>query len=87
MDKVVGLRYREEEGLPKVILKGSGYIADDILATGKSIKKGPLIVKNKELADQLYRLPVDTEIKPELFEVVATVLAHLYSLESKYEEE
>jgi flagellar biosynthesis protein len=86
LKKVIGIRYRADEGLPRVILKGAGYFADDILDKGRSIKKSPLVIRNKELVDQLYRLPVDTEIRPELFELVATVLAHLYSLEAKYEE-
>jgi len=86
LKKVVGIKYDLEDGLPRVILKGAGHFADEILKKGESVKGRPLVVEDEKLVNQLYRLPVDADIRPELFELVATVLAHLYSVEAKYGE-
>jgi type III secretion system FlhB-like substrate exporter len=80
--KVVGLKYEIGEGLPRVILKGSGRLADDILRQRDAIN-GPMVVKNEKLARELFKLPVDGEIGPELFELVAILLVHVYAVEEK----
>ncbi|HEX9812070.1 MAG TPA: EscU/YscU/HrcU family type III secretion system export apparatus switch protein [Burkholderiales bacterium] len=80
--QVVGLKYEIGEGLPRVILKGSGRIAEEILLR-RSLINGPPVVENAELAQQLCRLPIDAEIGPELFHLVATVLAHVFAVEEK----
>jgi flagellar biosynthesis protein len=86
LKKVVGLSYDKGHGLPKVVLKGAGFFADDILKKGRSLKQKPLVVKNKDLVNQLYKMPIDTDIGPDLFELVASVLVHLYSIDDIYEE-
>ena len=83
VEKVVGLKYDTGDGLPKVILKGSGDLAEEIVEKGEQIKGKPFIVKDPDLVDQLYQLPVDSDIRPELFELVAAVLVHVYSVEAK----
>lgn len=83
--KVVGLRYEPTEGLPQVIVKGSGQMAEQILRKPAS-GDGPLVVKDKALLDQLYRLPMDAQIGPELFQVVAALLAHVFAVEQKLKE-
>lgn len=80
--KVVGLRYEPAEGLPQVIVKGSGKMAEEILRQGAG-DEGPMVVKDKALLDQLYRLPMDAQIGPELFQVVAALLAHVFAIEQK----
>lgn len=85
--KVVGIKYEKGDGLPQVILKGRGEFAEKIIKKGEGIKGRPLVVENKELVDQLYKLPMNADISPGLFELVATVLAHLYKVESQYTEE
>jgi flagellar biosynthesis protein len=80
--QVVGLKYDVGERLPQVILKGSGKIADEILRT-RPLVNGPAVIENAELAQQLYRLPIDAEIGPELFHLVATLLAHVFAIEAK----
>lgn len=79
--KIVGLKYTKGEGLPKVIVKGSGKRAEEILSARGS--EGPIVVKDKKLAEQLYRLPIDAEIGRDLFELVAILLVHVYSLDSR----
>ena len=80
--QVVGLRYDVGERLPQVILKGSGKIAEEILRT-RPLVNGPTVIKDAELAQQLYRLPIDAEIGPELFHLVATLLAHVFAIEER----
>jgi type III secretion system FlhB-like substrate exporter len=40
------------------------------------------VVKNPALLEQLYRLPVDGRIGPELYRAVAVLLAHVLAVES-----
>jgi flagellar biosynthesis protein len=84
--RVVGLRYEPGAGLPQVIVKGSGKMAEHILQLG-SAQNGPLLVKDKQLLEQLYRLPMDAEIGPELFQLVAALLAHVFAVEQRTKEE
>ncbi len=80
--KVVGLQYEPGDGLPKVIVKGSGKIAEKILQK-KTLRGSPKVFKNKELVDKLFRLPVDAEISRDTFQLVAILLAHVFSIEEK----
>jgi len=85
-NKVVGLKYELGEGLPAVILKGSGETADSIIDLAKKIQ-GPEIVEDKELLKKLYRMPIDAEISPELYDLVALVLAHVFTVEEKFKKD
>lgn len=85
VQKVIGLAYTPGEGLPKIVVKGHGRSAEEI------VKKRPLnsnikLIKNKQLVDKLYRLPVDAQISQETFYLVATVLSHVFSVEEKLKE-
>lgn len=78
--KIVGLKYEMGEGLPTVVVKASGKSVDDILRA-RSLTSGPPVVKDQQLAEQLYRLPMDGQIGPELFQLVAALLAHVFAIE------
>ena len=82
--RVVGLRYRPEEGLPRVILKGSGRLASEVVRRRDALR-GPPLVRDEKLVRELYRLPVDAEIGPELFELVAILLVHVFAVEESVE--
>jgi len=86
LQKVVGLKYEKGKGLPKVLLKGQGYIADEILRR-RDKYNGPPLVKDEKLVQQLYKLPIDGEIGRDLFELVAILLVHVYAVEKKRKEE
>jgi type III secretion system FlhB-like substrate exporter len=79
-NKVVGLKYEPEQGLPRVILKGSGKLAKEIIAAGERMD-GPPLVKDERLLEALYRLPVEGEIGHELFELVAALLVHVFAID------
>lgn len=82
--RVVGLKYERDEGLPRVIVKGHGALAEQML--DRRGRTGPPVVEDEELLEQLYRLPVDAEIGPELFQLVAALLVHVYAIEGRLEE-
>jgi flagellar biosynthesis protein len=84
LKKVVGLKYEAGEGLPQVVVKGHGPAAQEILRSRDALD-GPPVVQDSALAEQLYRLPMDATIGPELFELVAALLAHVFSLEQRVE--
>jgi type III secretion system FlhB-like substrate exporter len=44
---------------------------------------GPPVVKDPKLAEQLWRLPVDGQIGPELFQLVAILLTHVLAIEEQ----
>jgi len=81
--KLVGLKYEPAEGLPQVILKASGAAAEEVLRARTRAVQAPPVVKNEALLEQLYRLPVEGRIGPELFQVVAILLAHVLSIDAK----
>ena len=84
--RVVGLSYEPDKGLPQVILKGAGPLADEILKR-RGPRVGVQVVRNEALLQSLYRLPLDAQIGPELFHVVAVILAHVFALEVKLKNE
>ncbi|HZR68347.1 MAG TPA: EscU/YscU/HrcU family type III secretion system export apparatus switch protein [Burkholderiales bacterium] len=84
LTRVVGLAYEPGEGLPHIVLKGAGPLADEVLERGRRI--GAPVVHDRELLDRLFRLPTDSEIGPELFRVVAVILAHVFALNEKRKE-
>ncbi|MBV1787734.1 flagellar protein FhlB [Marinobacterium sp. D7] len=81
--RVVGLECPPGAGVPRVILKGAGITAESVLEAAGKPQSGIKVVKDKELLDRLYRLPIDAPIDPELFELVAVLLVHLYMVDEK----
>ena len=81
--KLVGLRYEPADGLPQVILKASGAAADEVLRARMRAVQAPPVVRDGALLEQLYRLPLEGRIGPELFQVVAIVLAHVLAIDAQ----
>ena len=78
----VALSYQGENiDAPKVVAKGSGFIAEKILATAK--QHSVPVYKNKTLVSMLMAVELDREIPPELFQVVAEMLAYIYRIDQK----
>lgn len=82
LQKVIGLAYKPGEGLPKIVVKGHGKVAEEVIKK-RLLGSGVKVIKNKELVDKLYRLPVDAEISKDTFYLVAIVLSHVFSVEEK----
>lgn len=79
LPRVVGLRYGDADALPRVILKGSGALADELLQRRRDVP----VVHDAPLVDALYRLPVDDVIGPELFHTVAAILTHVLAVDAR----
>lgn len=81
--KAVALKYDgEKDRAPKIIAKGRGEIAEKIVAIAKA-NKIPLY-EDKNLAQILEALDLETEIPPELYRAVAEVLAFIYRLNGRF---
>jgi len=81
---VVALRYDiEKDAAPVILAAGRGKMAEDImdLAEDNHIP----FYEDKGLADLLLKLEIDTEVPPELFVLVAEVLAFVFKLEQMSE--
>ncbi len=71
-----------EDTVPKVIAKGADYVAQKIKEIAR--ENNVEIVENKALARMLYaNIPVDGAITPDMYELVAEVLAYVYSKNNK----
>lgn len=79
--KAVALRYRPGvDRAPRVVAAGRGYLAERIVTLAR--RHGVPLVENPA-ADQLVRLGAGGEIPPELYRVVAEVLAFVYFLDNR----
>jgi type III secretion system FlhB-like substrate exporter len=84
LKKIVGLAYDAQEGqLPCVVVKGCGEMADRMLRE-RDWLAGPALVTDAALVEQLYRLPMDGAIGPDLFQLVAQLLSHVFALDEKF---
>ncbi|NLJ62212.1 MAG: flagellar biosynthesis protein FlhB [Alcaligenaceae bacterium] len=80
--RAVALRYDPSaDNAPRVVAKGYGHIADAILQTAK--EHNLYVHESKELVGLLMQVDLDQHIPPELYQVIAELLAWLYALESE----
>ncbi len=80
--KAVALKYDpEEDQAPRVVAKGRGRLAELILEVAR--QHGIPIREDSELVQSLYRVELEAEIPPELYEAVAVILAWAYRLNRK----
>ena len=75
----VALAYREGQIAPKVIAKGRGLIAEEIIRRAK--EAGIYVHESRELVALLMQVNLDDRIPPQLYVAVAELLAWLYRLE------
>jgi flagellar biosynthesis protein len=76
----VALAYREGDGAPKVVAKGQGLVADQIIARAR--EAGVFVHESKELVSLLMGVDLDRQIPPSLYRAIAELLAWLYYIES-----
>ena len=73
---------KEKYQAPIVIAKGADFLAEKIKERAREYEVE--IVENKPLARMLYHnVEIGTEIPPELYQMVAEVLAYVYGLKGK----
>lgn len=80
--KAVALKYDQTtSAAPTVIAKGSGSVAEKIIAIAKD--KGIQFYQDENLVEVLSCLNVGQEIPEHLYQVVAEILAFVYQLNEK----
>ena len=74
-DQVVALKYDKGYKAPKIVAKGSGYVAEQILDAAK--RHDIMIHTDKPLAENLNKLNLGEDIPPEMFEIVARIYSFI----------
>jgi flagellar biosynthesis protein len=77
----VALKYAPGDQAPKVVAKGRGLIAEEIIARAK--EHGVFVHESPELVTLLSQVDLDDHIPPALYIAVAELLAWLYRVEQK----
>lgn len=77
----VALAYAPGDAAPKVVAKGKGLIAEEIIHRAKS--HGVYVHESPELVTLLLQVDIDEHIPPQLYIAVAELLAWLYRVEEK----
>lgn len=75
----VALAYCAGETAPRVVAKGRGLIADEILRRARAA--GVPVHASREMVSLLMQVDLDRHIPPELYRAVAELLAWLYRME------
>ena len=76
----VALAYRDGEAAPKVVAKGQGLIAEQIISRAQ--EAGVFVHESKELVSLLMDVDLDRQIPPALYRAIAELLAWLYHVEA-----
>ncbi|WP_350445926.1 EscU/YscU/HrcU family type III secretion system export apparatus switch protein [Anaeromonas frigoriresistens] len=84
----IALKYKtNKDNAPKIIAKGKGIVAANILETGQ--KEDIYVYKDEKLVNKLFSIELGSEIPSELYEAIAGILAFVYEIDKKkglYEE-
>jgi flagellar biosynthesis protein len=75
----VALAYASGDSAPRVVAKGRGQLAEEILRRAQAA--GIPVHASRELVSLLMQVDLDRHIPPELYRAVAELLAWLYRLE------
>ena len=76
----VALAYGAGDAAPKVVAKGQGLVAEQIIARARDA--GVFVHESKELVSLLMEVDLDRQIPPALYRAIAELLAWLYYIES-----
>ena len=79
--RAVALAYDGGDSAPRVSAIGRGLIADAIIARAR--EAGVYVHESRELVSLLMQIDLDEHIPPQLYVVVAELLAWLYRIEGK----
>jgi len=78
-NEAVALAYTAGEAAPRVVAKGKGVVAREILERAR--EAGVFVHESPELVALLMQVDLDARIPPQLYVAVAELLAWLYRLE------
>ena len=78
----VALAYTDGAPAPKVVAKGKGLIAEQIIE--RAAEAGVFVHESKELVALLMNVDLDSQIPPGLYRAIAELLAWLYHVEAAH---
>lgn len=80
LQKAVALKYDKgkKEGAPKVVAKGAGEVANNIIKLAK--EHDIFIKKDADLLELLSKIELNKEIPPMLYKAVAEVFSFIYKI-------
>ena len=81
LKNAVALTYAQTDAAPRVVAKGRGVIAEQIIARAR--EHGVYVHESPELVSLLMQVDLDQRIPPQLYVAVAELLAWIYRLESE----
>ena len=73
------LSYGHGDAAPRVVAKGYGLVADQIISRAR--EHGVFLHESKEMVSLLMQVDLDRDIPPALYRAVAELLAWLYRVE------
>lgn len=76
----VALTYHEGKRAPRVLAKGDGLVAQEIIRRAR--EAGVPVHESRELVGMLMQVDLDRDIPPLLYAVIAELLAWVYRLET-----
>ena len=76
----VALAYQTGDLAPKVVARGRGLIAEQIIERAR--EHGVFVHESKELVALLMQVDLDSHIPPALYRAVAELLAWLYHIDA-----
>ncbi|OYW19483.1 MAG: flagellar biosynthesis protein [Burkholderiales bacterium 12-64-5] len=79
-NSAVALTYSPGSTAPRVVARGYGLIADEIVARARA--HGVFVHQSRELVSLLMQVDLDRHIPPELYRVVAELLVWVHRLEA-----
>lgn len=77
--EAIALAYSQTDAAPRVVAKGKGVIAEQIIARAR--EHGVYVHESPELVALLTQVNLDESIPPQLYMAVAELLAWLYRIE------
>ena len=78
--EAVALSYTQTDAAPRVVARGRGVIAEQIIA--RAHEYGVYVHESPELLTLLMQVDIDEHIPPQLYLAVAELLAWLYHIEN-----
>ncbi len=80
--KALALEYKHGfDAAPRVLAKGTGHIAEEILAIAR--REGIAIHEDKDMIEIMSTLDLNDYIPPELYRAVAEVLVFIYAAKGR----
>lgn len=80
LKSAVALAYGQADAAPRVVAKGRGFLAEQIIARAR--ESGVYVHQSRDLVALLLQVDLDQHIPPQLHLAVAELLAWLYRLEN-----